>query len=240
MEWIAIFFSALLIGVAKTGMQGLGTMVVPVLALVAGAKPSTGLILPMLCAADLMAVVYYRRMAEWRYILKLLPYALVGFGIALFVDSFIPPQLFRHLLAFCILIGLIILFYFERKKENPASFSAWWIAPLFGLLGGFTTMTGNAAGPVMSVYLLAMRLPKYAFVGTGAWFFLIINFLKLPLQTWVWHNITAETLLINLYSLPFIVVGAFLGILLTKRLPEKSYRSVIVGLTVVSTLLLFM
>ena len=100
-------------------------------------------------------------------------------------------------------------------------------------------MIGNAAGPIMAVYLLAMRLPKYAFVGTSAWFFLIVNYLKLPLQTWVWHNITAETLLINLYALPFIVVGAFLGILLTKRLPERSYRNVILGLTVVSTLLLF-
>lgn len=239
MEWIAIFLSALLIGAAKTGMQGLGTMVVPILALVAGAKPSTGLILPMLCAADLMAVLYYRRMAEWKYILKLLPYTLSGFGIALAVDSFIPPRLFKYLLALCILIGLAVLFYSEKKKESPSFFSAWWTAPLFGLLGGFTTMIGNAAGPIMAVYLLAMRLPKYAFVGTGAWFFLIVNYLKLPLQAWVWNNITTETLLINLYCLPFIIVGAIIGIIITKHLPEKSYRKVIIGLTIISTLLLF-
>ncbi|MDD6210380.1 MAG: sulfite exporter TauE/SafE family protein [Bacteroidales bacterium] len=239
MEWFAIFFSAVLIGISKTGIQGSGTLVVPILALVAGAKPSTGLILPMLCAADLMAVCYYRRTAEWKYIFRLLPYTLVGFAVALAVDALIPPQQFKRLLALSILIGFGILLYSEKKKENPEFLSAWWFAPLFGLLGGFSTMIGNAAGPIMAVYLLAMRLPKYAFVGTSAWFFLIVNYLKLPLQIWVWDNITPDTLLINLYSLPFIFAGAILGILLTKQLPEKSYRNVIIGLTLLSTLLLF-
>ena len=239
MEWYAIFFSAFLIGVAKTGMQGLGTLVVPILALVAGAKPSTGLILPMLCFADVLAVIYYRRAAEWKYIFRLLPYTLLGFGVALAVDSFVPARQFRYLLGFCIVIGLVVLFYSERKKENPTYLSAWWFAPMFGLLGGFSTMIGNAAGPIMAVYLLSMRLPKYAFVGTGAWFFLIVNHLKLPLQIWVWDNITLETLRVNLYAVPFILVGAVVGVFVVKRLPEKSFRAVIIGLTVLSTLLLF-
>ena len=239
MEWFAIFFSAFLIGVAKTGMQGLGTLVVPILALVAGAKPSTGLILPMLCFADLLAVIYYRRTAEWKYIFRLLPYTLLGFGVALLVDSVVPTQQFRYLMGFSIVVGLAVLFYSERKKENPVYLSAWWFAPLFGLLGGFSTMIGNAAGPIMAVYLLSMRLPKYAFVGTGAWFFLIVNHLKLPLQIWVWDNITLESLRVNLYAIPFILAGAVVGVLVVKRLPEKHFRRVIIGLTVLSTLLLF-
>ena len=239
MEWYVIFFSAFLIGVAKTGMQGLGTLVVPILAFVAGAKPSTGLILPMLCFADVLAVIYYRRAAGWKYIFRLLPYTLLGFGAALAVDSFVPTQQFRYLLGFCIAIGLAVLFYSEKKKKNPAYLSAWWFAPMFGLLGGFSTMIGNAAGPIMAVYLLSMRLPKYAFVGTGAWFFLIVNHLKLPLQIWVWDNITPETLRINLYAVPFILVGAVVGVFVTKRLPEKSFRTVVIGLTVLSALMLF-
>lgn len=240
MEWIIIFFSALLIGISKTGIQGIGTLAVPILALTAGAKPSTGLILPMLCIADLIAVLYYRRTAKWKYIIKLLPFTLLGFIIALLVDSMIPAQKFRQLLAFVILIGLIVLLYSEKQKETSKHLSTWWFAPLFGLLGGFSTMIGNAAGPIMAVYLLAMKLPKYAFVGTSAWFFLIVNYIKLPLQIWAWNNITLETLLINLYALPFIVIGAILGILLTKHLPEKSYRNIVIVLTLISTLLLFL
>ena len=240
MEWIIIFFSALLIGVSKTGIQGIGTLAVPILALTAGAKPSTGLILPMLCIADLIAVLYYRRTAEWKYIIKLLPFTLLGFIVALLVDSIVPEQKFRKLLAFVILIGFLVLLYSKKQKETSKYLSAWWFAPLFGLLGGFSTMIGNAAGPIMAVYLLAMKLPKYAFVGTSAWFFLIVNYLKLPIQIWMWNNITTETLLINLYALPFIVIGAILGILLTKYLPEKKYRSVVIILTLLSTLLLFL
>ena len=84
-DWGILFLSALFIGMSKTGIQGISLLAVPMMAMTFGAKPSTGLILPILCVADLIAVLYYRRIAEWRYILKLLPSALVGFAVALVV-----------------------------------------------------------------------------------------------------------------------------------------------------------
>lgn len=157
-----LFFSALLIGMSKTGVQGISLLAVPLMAVTFGAKASTGLILPILCVADLMAVLYYRRIAEWTYVLKLLPAALIGFAMALLVDKVVPPAEFKHLMGGCLLAVLIVMFWSNWKgKENCLS-SCWWYGPVFRLLGGFTTMIGNAAGPVMAIYLYLSRCPSIA------------------------------------------------------------------------------
>lgn len=230
--------AAVLIGMSKTGIQGINTVSIPMLALAFGAKPSTGLILPMLCFADLIAVIYYRRSAEWKYILRLLPTAVAGFFIAILVDRFIPQEEFRRLMGLCILATLGVMFWSDRRGRTGDISGRWWYGPAFGLAGGFTTMIGNAAGPVMAVYLLSMKLPKLSFVGTSAWFFLIVNYLKIPLQVFVWDNITVSTLSLNLTTVPFILVGCVLGVWLVKRFPEGSYRKFIIVMTVMSTILL--
>jgi len=237
-DWILLCVCALLIGMSKTGIQGITLLAIPLMAVNFGAKPSTGLILPMLCFSDLIAVVYYRRTAEWKYIFKLLPSAIVGFFLALAVDKIIPADEFRRLMAVCIFIGIAVMLWTEKKGKDSKMFSAWWYAPLFGLMGGFTTMIGNAAGPVMAVYLLSMRLPKYSFVGTSAWFFLVVNYLKLPLQVFAWENISAASLYLGAITIPFMIIGAVLGIFFVKIIPEKSYRNFIIIITVLSTLML--
>ncbi|WP_277464903.1 sulfite exporter TauE/SafE family protein [Parabacteroides sp. PF5-6] len=238
-DWVLLMVCALFIGMSKTGIQGITMLAIPLMAINFGAKPSTGLILPMLCFSDIIAVIYYRRAAEWRYIFKLLPSAIVGFFLAIAVDKLIPADEFRRLMAVCIFLGLAVMFWTERKGVNSKMFSAWWYAPLFGLMGGFTTMIGNAAGAVMSVYLLSMRLPKYSFVGTSAWFFLVVNYLKLPLQIFVWDNISWTTLYLNALTIPFMLIGAALGIYFVKKVAEKTYRVFIIVVTVLSTLILF-
>jgi uncharacterized membrane protein YfcA len=126
----------------------------------------------------------------------------------------------------------------RRGKDKPAP-SAWWFAALFGMAGGFSTTIGNIAGPIMAVYLLAMKLPKNSFVGTSAWFYLIVNYLKIPIQVFMWKNITLETLMFDLTLVPVIVIGAIAGILLVKKISEPIYRKVIMVLTLVSAVFLF-
>lgn len=239
-EWGAVIFCALCVGISKTGINGLGMVTVPVLAMIFGAKPSTGILLPMLCCADLFAVAYYRRSAEWKFIIHLLPWSLVGFGLALLTDHLIPDKGFKALIGICILAGLAVMGWNEFRGKNSEVPSAWWFAALFGVMGGFSTMIGNAAGPILSVFLLSVRLPKKSFVGTAAWFFMIINFLKLPLQYFVWNNISGETLLFDMAMLPAIAVGAWIGILFVKKVSENQYRTIVFGMTLISTLLLFL
>ena len=238
-QWIVWVCWGLCIGLTKTGFSTLTVVMVPVIATIFGAKESTGLNLPLLCLADLMAVLYYRRHAEWKYILKLLPWTLAGFAAAIFVDRLVPVQAFKYLMGGSILAGLIVMVWNERRGKDRPLPSTWWFAAIFGIAGGFSSMIGNVAGALMAVFLLSMRLPKNSFVGTTAWFFLIVNYLKLPIQILFWKNITAKTLLFDLTLVPVVIIGAVLGIFLIKKIPEPVYRKIIMFLTLVSTVLLF-
>jgi uncharacterized membrane protein YfcA len=239
-QWAGVIFSAVCIGISKTGVNGATAVMIPVLALIFGAKESTGVVLPMLCFADLLAVVHYRRAARWKYIVRLLPWALAGFGIAIFVDKLVPARAFKILIGVCILLGLAVMLWNDLRGKNAPMPGSWWFSAIFGIIGGFSTMIGNAAGPVMSVFLLSTRLPKENFVGTAAWFFIILNYLKIPLQVLVWHNIHIQGLLFGVSMIPFILIGLFLGILIVKLVSEKYYRILVYIMTVASCALLIL
>ncbi len=83
-------------------------------------------------------------------------------------------------------------------------------AASYGTLGGFTTMVANAGGPVMSMYFLAARFPKHAFLGTAAWFFVTMNLLKVPVSVGL-GLITTHTLVMDAVLVPGVVVGALVA-----------------------------
>jgi uncharacterized membrane protein YfcA len=251
LQWALVMVSCVCFGISKTGLTGISMAAVPLFAMVFGAKASTGVILPLLCFADLIAVLYYRRHAEWKYVLALLPWALAGFALALAADHFISSDRgFKLLMGVCIIASLAVMFWndYRAKKAKSAEggtapdsalpASPRWYSALFGILGGFSTMIGNTAGPIMSIYLLSMRLPKESFVGTAAWFFLIVNYLKIPLQAFVWHNISPATLKFDLLMIPCILAGIWLGVLFVKKVTDTQYRLAVYVLTLVSALLL--
>lgn len=238
-QWIVISLTALSIGMSKTGVQGIMLLVVPYMAMAFGAKESTGIILPMLCMADIIAVAYYKRIADWKLVARLLPTAILGFFVAIFVDSLIPTGAFRLLMAWTLALALAVMIWSEIYGKENRWMNRWWYSAIFGLLGGFTTMIGNAAGPVMSVYLLSMRKEKMEYIGINAWFFLVVNLLKVPLQIFVWNNISWHTFTLNLTMIPVIGIGAVLGIWLIKQFPEKAFRRFIQIVTIISVILMF-
>lgn len=237
--WLILTVCALLIGMGKTGLSGTGMVVVPIMAAVFGGKPSTGLVLPMLCIADLFAVLYYHRHADWKHIFKLLPWTVTGLVAALILGSNISDTMFKMLIGITILISLAIMIWQDYIRNTDAIPSSTWFSASFGFGAGFSTMIGNAAGPLMAIYLLSARLPKNVYIGTGAWFFLIINYAKVPLQVIFWKNITLQTLTLNLLMIPAIALGAYLGFKLVKIIPEKAYRIFILVSTAVSALFMF-
>ena len=237
-QWFAISVAALSIGMSKTGVQGIMLMIVPLMAMAFGAKESTGVILPMLCMADIIAVAYNKRIADWKVVAKLLPTAILGFFLAIGVDNMIPNGQFRQLMGWTLMLALIVMIWSEIFGKENRWMKKWWYAAIFGVLSGFTTMIGNAAGPVMSVYLLSMRKEKMEYIGINAWFFLVVNLLKVPLQAFVWDNITWESLQLNLVMLPVIGIGSLIGIRIVKLLPEKIFRRFIQIVTILSVILM--
>jgi uncharacterized protein len=240
LQWAVMAVSALLVGMSKVGVPGVSLAVIPALAFIFGGKPSTGVLLPMLMMADVFGVTYYHRHADWKKLLKLLPWAILGLLIGLWTGDMVNEKWFKNIIALLVFLSLGLMVR-KRPAESEPSFSGkWWYAPFMGVLGGFATMMGNVAGPVFAIYLLAMNLSKSRFIGTTAWFFMIVNFIKFPLQMFVWNNITAETLQLNLICLPAIGLGAYSGILLVKRIPEQTYRSFVIFVTALSAFLLLL
>ena len=238
-QWFWVILCALFVGMAKTGIAGVGMLIVPILATIFGGRPSAGILLPMLSMADVFAVSYYHRHAEWKYVLKLLPSTVVGVLVGLFVGNIVNDQQFKHMMAVIILVGLVIMIWRERKNSTTAIPHNWLFSSIAGLLGGFSTMIGNAAGPVMSIYFLSMMLPKNSFIGTGAWFFLIINLFKIPFHITVWETINLDTFTLDLAMFPAIMIGAFIGFKLVKYIPEKPYRIFIIVTTALAAIKLF-
>ncbi|MCB9208348.1 MAG: sulfite exporter TauE/SafE family protein [Ignavibacteriales bacterium] len=238
--WFLFILCGIFIGMAKTGLSGAGLMIVPIMAHVFGGKLSVGIVLPMLIFADIFAVYYYHRHANWRYIILSIPWALIGVVIATIFGNNLNADQFKTTLAIVILIAISLMLWQDFRKNKSEKFlDNWWFAAILGLAGGFTTMIGNAAGPIMSLYLLSMHLPKNNYIGTAAWFFLIINVIKVPFHIFIWNTITIQTLSIDLFGIPAILVGVFIGIRLVKLFPEKIYRYFILVSTSLSALFLF-
>ncbi|MBU2649224.1 sulfite exporter TauE/SafE family protein [bacterium] len=223
---------------AKAGVTGTALMIVPIMAMVFGGKPSTGIVLPMLIIADLLAVKHYHRHANWKYILKVTPWTLVGIIAALVVGNAISGELFKRILSVSILCGIVLMVWRDIRKPVAIP-DNWWFAMILGLAGGFATMFANAAGPILSLYLLSMRIPKMVFISTAAWFFLLVNLFKVPLHIYVWKTITLKTLSFNLVLAPFIILGVLMGIQIVKWFPEKLYRILVIVTAVIPVFFLF-
>lgn len=238
LQWILFAFCAMFVGMSKVGVPGVSLFVVPTLAIIFGGKASTGILLPMLMMADLFGVGYYHRHAEWKYLIKLLPWAFVGVGIALWVGKVVNDEWFKNIIAILVFLCIGLMIWEDRNKQSNLFPDTWWFAALMGVLGGFATMIGNVAGPIFAIYLLAMHLPKNRFIGTTAWFFMIINFSKFPLHILVWKTINWHTLTLDILMLPGIATGAFVGIWLVKKLSDKFYRAFVIIATALSAFLL--
>jgi uncharacterized membrane protein YfcA len=224
--WLVVSLCAVMVGMAKTGVPGIGILVVPLMAAVLPARSSVGVLLGMLILGDLFAAGYYRRHARWGHVARLLPAALIGIVAGYFLLRVVSDEQLQPIIGAIVLVMLAVNYWRTRRNKDAPVPTKWWFAATMGFLAGVTTMMANAAGPVMVIYLLAMRLAKVEFVGTGAWFFFIINWVKVPFSANL-QMMTAESVKLNLIMLPAIALGAVAGILLLKRIPQKLFTTVV-------------
>jgi len=229
--WTALCSSALLIGISKTGFPGVAILAILLTAMVVPAKESTGLILPMLIVGDIFAVAYYRRHAVWKHLVKLIPFAAVGIVIGSMAMGKASDAQVRVFIGSVILVMLALNWVRTRRGDGARVPTGAWFPICIGLAAGVTTMMANAAGPIMVVYLLAMRLPKQEFIGTGAWYYLLLNCFKVPFSGSL-NLINWQSLQLNLILLPAIVVGALAGVRLVKHVPEKMFADLVQALAV--------
>ncbi|MPW24719.1 TSUP family transporter [Alkalibaculum sp. M08DMB] len=232
-QWILLIISAIFVGLSKTSISAFLMIVIPIIASVFGGKESTGIILPMLIVGDVFALYYYNRHADWKDVIKLLPWTAIGLGLGIFVGNFINDQTFISIIAISIMLCLIILIYCEVKGDKLIVPKGFWFHGFAGILTGFTSMIGNAAGPIFSVYLLSLGFNKNKFLGTTAWFFFIVNISKIPLQVIFWHNISLNNAMFTAILIPAIAFGAVIGSFLIKKINEKLFKYAIIMMTAI-------
>ena len=239
-SWVLGALCAYFIGVAKTGVPGLGIFVVPLMALAVGdARQSVGWLLPLLCAADVFAIFYYRRHAQTTRLVALAPWVVAGMVAGAAALSGPEPML-RKLVGL-IVLAMIAVHLVRRRAEQAAEAAPDTHAAVavYGATAGFASMVANAAGPIMNLYLLARHLPKEELIGTGAWFFLVINASKLPV--YAAHGlIGSRSLAFDAVLLPAVMAGALSGRAIFTRIPQRAFEHVILGLTAVSAVLLLL
>jgi uncharacterized membrane protein YfcA len=238
-DWILAILGTFLLGMGKSGLKGLGVVIVTLMAIVFGGKASTGVLIPMMITADIFAVIYYHRHTQWFFLKKLLPMMLVGVLIGVWWGNSISELIFKRVMAIFILISVMAMIWMDRTKTFKIP-RHWAFSSSMGLLSGITSMIGNLAGSFTSIYLLAMRLPKNEFIGTAAWLFFIINVFKLPFHIFSWETVTIETLKVNLLLSPAIVLGFVSGVRVVKFINNELYRKFILIVTGVGAVFILM
>ena len=233
-KWALGVFCAFMIGVAKTGAPGVGTLIVPFMVMTVGdARLAAAWTAPILSTADVFAVIYWRRQAEARKLLALIPWVAGGMAIGAVALS-LSEAILRRVIG--VIVMLMLAVYLKRRLtpgvKPPGN------AGFYGVATGFATTVANAAGPVMNMYLLTQNLSKETFVATGAWFFFVVNLTKMPIYAW-YHLFSRESLTFDLCVVPAVVCGAMAGRWLLRVVPQKLFETLVIALTAVSTLFLF-
>ncbi|WP_405386735.1 sulfite exporter TauE/SafE family protein [Streptomyces sp. NBC_01102] len=276
----ALAAASTLVGFSKTTVSGANTISLAVFASVLPARESTGVLLPILIAGDILAVLIYRRHAHWPTLLRLFPAVAVGVVAGTLFLMWADDGAVRTSIGAILLLMSGVTLWRRRattKAEAEVPAQAGTEAPAqadaeapahapagagsgagvagapaegpprvgrlkarsYGALGGFTTMVANAGGPVMSLYLLSSGFRKLGFLGTSAWFFLIVNTSKVPFSVGL-GLIDARSLLLDAALVLFVIPGAYLGRACVGRINQKLFEQIVIGATILGGLQLLL
>ncbi|MFE9650397.1 sulfite exporter TauE/SafE family protein [Streptomyces sp. NPDC006365] len=237
-EFAALAAAAMLVGFSKTAVSGANTVSLAIFAAVLPARASTGVLLPVLIVGDVLAVLTYRRHAHWPTLWRLFPAVAGGVVIGTVFLMWADDQVVRMSIGAILLLMAGVTVWRRRKataEEEPEAVTspAGRIkARSYGVLGGFTTMVANAGGPVMSMYLLSAGFRKLGFLGTSAFFFLIVNVSKVPFSVGL-GLIDGRSLLLDAALAAFVIPGAVIGKLAVDRINQRLFEQLVIAATVV-------
>lgn len=234
--WMLVAVAAFCSGVGKSGLAGFGMLGVVFMAIAVPGRASTGIVLPLLIAADIIAASSFRHHIDWPLIRKLgLPVAcgvVSGWGLL----QVISDARFRPLLGWMILtlvtIHAVRMWRGGGSATMPRNRLFFW---LIGLLVGVTTMLANAAGPIATVYLLAVGLNKQQFVHTMAWLFLLVNLFKVPFLVHL-GLISLRSLSLNVVLLPALITGMLAGAWTVRRISRRTFEICVLSLAFLSAI----
>jgi uncharacterized membrane protein YfcA len=240
LDWALLAVAASLIGFAKTAVGGVAGLSIVIFAVVLPTRESTGAVLALLLVGDLVAVRLYRHHADWGMLLRLLPSVLPGLVLGAWFVAWADESIMRSCIGGVLLVMALLQLWNRRRADRPVlppgglNALARRAAPFaVGMVAGFATMTANAAGPVMTMYLLLAGLPVLGLLGTAAWYFFLVNLAKVPFSAGL-ELMDAATLLLDLVLVPPLLVGAAIGARVAPKIPRRRFEDITVLLTTVA------
>lgn len=238
--WALLALAAAVAGMSKTLLPGAATLSVALFAMVLPARISTGTLLPLLIVGDVFALLTYRASAHWPTLRGLIPNVLLGLVAGAAFLFLAGDGSVQRIIGIILLVMLALTLWRsmgDRRNPDQADQRRGIPAPVYGVMGGFTTMVANAGGPVMSMYFLASKFDVKTFLGTSAWFFAVVNLIKVPFLTGI-GLINASTLAIDLVLVLAVVAGALLGRRLAGSISLRFFQGLVVVLTAASAVYL--
>ncbi len=230
--------AGLIVGLSKTALPGAAVVASPLIAEIVVGRAIPGTTLPLLLAADVFAVAWYRQHARWDLLRPMILSVSVGFaaGAAFFVIVGSSTRVIEIVIGISILVVVLVQSRRMIGRQQPVQPTPA-AAAVYGSTGGFTTFVANAAGPILNTYLVSLGLNKQEMVGTSAWFYFSVNAAKVPVYVALGELssggrfITGSSLAFDAALMPSVLVGLFGGRRLLHRLPERGF---LIGVLVLS------
>lgn len=230
----------LLYGLSKTAMPVAGVVAGTVLAAVLGPAQATGFLVPLLVLGDLFALFFYRSHVDWRIILRVIPGVLVGFVLTAALFWLLPQTWVARIIGVLLLVSLLLELRRQRQVRRavregqdpsaPPGRDSRLVTALYGTLAGMTTMGANAGGTAMSIYLIRLRVPMLAFMGTSAWFFFFLNICKTPFVIALGY-LTWDSVRFDVWFIAPLVIGALVGAFVFRRMTRVWFTRIALGLS---------
>ena len=234
LQWTLAVLAAYFSGLSKAGLAGVGVLGVLLMAAAVPGKASTGIVLPLLIFADLIAASTFRAHVQWNLLRRLAIPICLGVVAGWVLLRVIPDAAFRPVIGGMVLVMLAVQVGRQHVPRIDAHLPhspafAW----MLGLLAGAATMVANAAGPIVSIYFLIQSLPKLQFVHTMAWLFLFVNLFKVPFGVQL-GLINVGSLTLNACLVPGVLAGLWSGKRIIDRVPQRAFQDIVLGLAAVS------
>lgn len=257
-SWGIFCLAVFIVGFSKTGLPGITIVAVPLMAMVVPAKISVGLMLPLYIMADLISTLSYWRFAVVRCCFPYLVFVALGVWSASFVVGAVDDKTFGVIIGGTVVVLIILTIAMDvvrrwknpdtpkiepiestemRRVRNRGSFSI--VSIFFGLSTGLFSALSNAAGPIMSLYMITVRLEKFQLLGTTAVCAFCMNCLKIPLFFSL-GIVNVQTLKLDVIAIPVIILGCVAGIFIAKKLPQKAFKNIVLAVAFLASLKLIM
>jgi uncharacterized protein len=230
--WAVAILAITAVGISKGGFAGLGVLGTPILALVMPPVQAAAILLPILVLQDWVSLLSYRRAVDRRVFLVPLAGAVLGTVAGYLTAARVNESHVR------LIVGLIALLFAlnwwaglaRRRAERPPPGDVAGV--IWGAVAGFTSFISHAGGPPYQVYSLPQRLDNERLAGTTAWFFAVVNLIKVVPYLML-GQFSRDTLTISAALAPVAVATTLLGVWLVRRIDTARFYKAIYGLLVV-------